>query len=103
MATSGVLAARQEFERTAPVQVSEDDSGDDSQNGDEPEGRFVSRTLKKKRTESGLHAWRVEVLTCSVAIVALAAIIITLVVRQRRPLPQWPHLISINALISIFN
>lgn len=35
-------------------------------------------------------------------LLAFAAIVTTLSVHQNRPLPQWPSMISINSLISVF-
>ena len=48
------------------------------------------------------HPWFFEEASCVVAVIALAAIVITLAIHQGRPLPQWPHLISINSLIAFF-
>jgi branched-subunit amino acid transport protein len=46
--------------------------------------------------------WVLEILGLLLAFLALAAIIITLAIHQNRPLPAWPHDISINALVAIF-
>ena len=48
------------------------------------------------------HPWLLEILSSFIAALALMAIIVTLAVHQGRPLPQWPHSISINALIAVF-
>ncbi len=48
------------------------------------------------------HPWLPEVLSSLIAAIALMAIIVTLAVHQGKPLPQWPHSISINALIAVF-
>ncbi len=47
-------------------------------------------------------AWLTEILSCVLALAALAAIVITLATHQDRTLPRWPSLISINSLIAIF-
>jgi hypothetical protein len=47
--------------------------------------------------------WLPEITSLALACVAFAAIVVTLAIHQGRPLPQWPHLISINSLIAIFN
>ncbi|KAI1616564.1 hypothetical protein EDD36DRAFT_139523 [Exophiala viscosa] len=49
-----------------------------------------------------VSSFRVEIFGASLAVVALGAIVVTLAIHQGRPLPQWPHMISINALIAIF-
>ncbi|MCJ1314632.1 hypothetical protein MMC25_008314 [Agyrium rufum] len=46
--------------------------------------------------------WTLEVLSLIIAGMALAAIFITLTMRQNLPIPRWPSLISINALVSVF-
>ena len=46
--------------------------------------------------------WIVEMLSYLLAILALAVIVIILAVHQNKPMPQWPDLISINSLVSIF-
>ena len=48
------------------------------------------------------HAWLIEILSLVLASLAFAAIVITLSIHQNRPIPQWPHLISINSLVAIF-
>ena len=48
------------------------------------------------------HPWLPEILSSLIATLALVAIIIILAVHQGKPLPEWPHSISINALIAIF-
>jgi Protein of unknown function (DUF3176) len=37
-----------------------------------------------------------------VALAALAAIVITLSVYSDRPIPNWPHSITINSLIAVY-
>ena len=49
-----------------------------------------------------VSSFRVEIFGACLAVVAFMAIIVTLAIHQDRPLPQWPHMISINALIAIF-
>jgi hypothetical protein len=46
--------------------------------------------------------WLVELTSLILAVIAFAAIIITLMLHQDRPIPKWPSLISINTLVSIF-
>lgn len=68
-----------------------------------------------KQTRSCLHAfiynirkltretvWLMEILSFVVSLVALAVIIAILATHQDKSLPQWPTLISINSLVSIF-
>jgi hypothetical protein len=46
--------------------------------------------------------WLTELLASLIALLAFAAIVITLATHNGRPLPNWPFGISINALVSIF-
>lgn len=46
--------------------------------------------------------WLWESLSIAVATLALTAIVITLVLRSDRPLPDWPSEITLNALIAVF-
>lgn len=48
------------------------------------------------------YGWVAEILCCTLAIISLIAIVITLRLHQDKPLPQWPLGITINALIAIF-
>ncbi|KAI9741138.1 MAG: hypothetical protein M1834_002851 [Cirrosporium novae-zelandiae] len=57
---------------------------------------------KDKNVGSFFAHWWQEIFCCILTLVALAAIIITLAIHQGRPLPDWPHQISVNTLISVF-
>jgi hypothetical protein len=46
--------------------------------------------------------WVVEMLSYLLAILSLAVIVMILALHQNKPMPQWPGLISINSLVSIF-
>lgn len=63
-----------------------------------PRKRFTKRILKFWNS-----GWVQEVASCFFAMLALAAIIITLAVHSGKPIPEWPRLISINSLIAIFS
>ena len=63
---------------------------------------FVFGYRSDPRDSSLFRVWWLEVLACALASFAFLSIIITLAVHQGRPLPQWPHHISVNALISVF-
>jgi uncharacterized PurR-regulated membrane protein YhhQ (DUF165 family) len=51
---------------------------------------------------NGRHLWIAEILGYMLALVALAAIVITLALHSNKPLPRWPSLILINSLVAIF-
>lgn len=46
--------------------------------------------------------WIWELLSITVAVLALVAIVITLALHKDRPLPKWPSAITINALVAVF-
>jgi hypothetical protein len=48
------------------------------------------------------RGWTAEICSCLFALISLLALVTTLLVHQDRPLPKWPSLITINALVSIF-
>jgi hypothetical protein len=47
-------------------------------------------------------AWTVETLSFIVSILALVGLVATLLTHQHKPLPQWPQLVNINSIISLF-
>lgn len=49
-----------------------------------------------------LKNWWMEIGACFSIIASLIAIVATLYPHQDRPLPQWPFLVSVNTLISIY-
>lgn len=59
--------------------------------------------VPSSRSKCGHPDWFWETLSIVVAIVALAAMVITLVLHRDRPLPNWPFAITINALVAVFS
>jgi hypothetical protein len=47
-------------------------------------------------------SWTTEICSYFVAILLLDGLIATLSSHQSKPLPQWPHLVTINSIISLF-
>jgi hypothetical protein len=47
--------------------------------------------------------WAAETCSCIFALLSLAGLIATLHAHQDRPLPQWPQLVNINSIISLFS
>lgn len=47
--------------------------------------------------------WTAEVASCVFALAALAGLVVILRTHQDRPLPQWPQLVTINSIVSIFS
>lgn len=48
-------------------------------------------------------SWTAEAVSYLCAIAALAGLVATLLVHQNKPLPQWPQLVTINSIISLFS
>lgn len=46
--------------------------------------------------------WKLEILSCVIALLCLGAIVGILCMHQGLPLPQWPYEITLNALVSVF-
>lgn len=82
----------------APPSYTPIDSQEPKQNGT----RHKIRDLPTRSDSSIQRLWLWELLSIAVAALALAAIVITLVLRKDRPLPKWPSAITINALIAVF-
>lgn len=49
-----------------------------------------------------IRNWWMEIAACFLIFAALTAIVPTMYPHQGKPLPQWPYLISVNSLISIY-
>ncbi|KAF6785203.1 hypothetical protein CSOJ01_15628 [Colletotrichum sojae] len=64
------------------------------------EGSLASSSNNTKR--SYWKTWWLEVMSSFLALSCLIAMITILAIHQGQPLPNWPKLISINSLISIF-
>jgi hypothetical protein len=58
----------------------------------------------RRRNLAALYrrGWTAEICSCLFALISLLGLVTTLLVHQDRPLPKWPSLITINALVSIF-
>lgn len=54
------------------------------------------------REVSVLETWYMEIVSSILALSCIAAIVIILSLYQGKPLPAWPKLISVNALIAVF-
>ena len=66
-----------------------------------------SSLISKKGGNFSRHmwgqSWTLETLSLFVSILGLAGLIATLLVHQSKPLPQWPQLVTINSIISLFS
>jgi hypothetical protein len=49
------------------------------------------------------NRWATETCSCLFALLSLAGLIATLHAHQNRPLPQWPQLVNINSIVSLFS
>jgi hypothetical protein len=47
-------------------------------------------------------SWRTETYSFIISITALVGLVTTLLAHQNKPLPQWPQLVTINSIISLF-
>jgi hypothetical protein len=48
-------------------------------------------------------SWTAETCSFILAIIALGGLVATLLVHQGKPLPQWPQLVTINSIVSLFS
>ena len=49
------------------------------------------------------RGWTTETCSYITSVLALAGLVATLLAHQNRPLPQWPQLVTINSIISLFS
>ncbi|KAH8722957.1 hypothetical protein GQ44DRAFT_806446 [Phaeosphaeriaceae sp. PMI808] len=47
-------------------------------------------------------SWTAEWLSCIFSILSLLGLVATLIAHQNKPLPQWPQLVSLNSIVSLF-
>ncbi|KAH6873136.1 hypothetical protein BKA58DRAFT_161492 [Alternaria rosae] len=47
--------------------------------------------------------WTAETCSCIFALLSLIGLIVTLTAHQNRPLPDWPQIVSINSIVSLFS
>lgn len=48
-------------------------------------------------------AWTPETFNCIVALASLTGLVVTLLVQGNKTLPDWPKLVSVNSIVSIFS
>lgn len=106
----GISSSRERaVSREDSPNCNEDD--DDADDADDADATFDSSQYPGEQEANSKYQpskdgnqlmWIIEIASLLLATVAFVAIIITLTIHRNRPLPQWPHLISINTLIAIF-
>ena len=60
------------------------------------------RTVGVTTVQLWKRGWNAELANSVFVALSLAGLAITLAVHQDKPLPEWPRLININSLVSIF-
>ena len=88
---------------SAPPEAASTRSGSGS-GSEKPKQTAVVADAQPKgaKTQSIAKAWVWEAASYLLALAALVAIIVTLKTQDRKPLPKWPRLITINSLVSVF-
>jgi hypothetical protein len=66
---------------------------------------LYQKLLTKKHSFQRLWkgSWTAETCSFILAIIALGGLVATLLVHQGKPLPQWPQLVTINSIVSLFS
>jgi hypothetical protein len=62
-----------------------------------------SRRASQSTSRMCTRSWTTETCSYMIAILALAGLVATLSAHQGKPLPQWPQLVTINSIISLFS
>jgi len=60
----------------------------------------TANVLQFRSTGEG---WTAETCSFVFAVLSLLGLVVTLFVHQNKPLPQWPQLITINSIVSLFS
>ena len=60
----------------------------------------TANILQLRSTGEG---WTAETCSFVFAVLSLLGLVVTLFVHQNKPLPQWPQLITINSIVSLFS
>ncbi|KAH6613087.1 hypothetical protein C7974DRAFT_322140 [Boeremia exigua] len=70
-----------------------------------PPGSLGPDSKRHHQSATGLwgKSWTAETCSYIVSIIALGGLTATLLVHQNKPLPQWPQLVTINSIISLFS
>lgn len=87
-----------EAHETSPGQDEDPGPSNDTPSSRTHQDRDSSRTSALIQ-----HDWFWEILSMVGAVLALAAIVSTLLLHVHRPLPKWPLTITINSLIAVFS
>lgn len=61
--------------------------------------RRCSKAVKRMWRKS----WTTETFSFALSILTLAGLVTTLLAHQGKPFPEWPQLVSINSLVSLFS
>jgi hypothetical protein len=93
------------FTREDPSETSTRNSNERPIKSHQPQSLVPTRSgVGWKRSVQGLNRnWTAETLSYIVSILALAGLVTTLLAHQSKPLPQWPQLVTINSIISLFS
>lgn len=67
------------------------------------EPRFAKVSPQRLWLRAWRYGWTADGVGCTLAVISLMAIFITLRLHAHKPIPDWPFGISINALIAIFS
>ena len=103
-AVSGVMSTAQKSNSTERMASSKSASRPAKQSPTIPahsdlDSKKSSKTVKRFWGQS----WTVETLSLVVSVLGLAGLVATLLAHEYKPLPQWPQLVTINSIISLFS
>lgn len=62
-----------------------------------------AKAARRRSTSMWHDSWVPELVSISLALLSLLAIIILLVIHKDKPLPKWPKMITINSLLAVFS
>ncbi|CAO2658212.1 Nn.00g059350.m01.CDS01 [Neocucurbitaria sp. VM-36] len=62
-----------------------------------------AKAARRRSTSMWHDSWVPELVSFSLAMLSLLAIVILLVIHKNKPLPKWPKMITINSLLAVFS
>jgi hypothetical protein len=80
------------------------DSSQESIQAKQPQVHITQNGTRRSSTLGRLFrkGWTAEICSCIFALLSLLGLVATLLAHQNKPMPEWPQIVSINSIISLF-
>jgi hypothetical protein len=80
------------------------DSSQESKQAKQPQVHVTQHGTRRSSVMGRLFqkGWTAETCSCIFALLSLLGLVATLLAQQNKPMPEWPQIVSINSIISLF-